>query len=250
MFKRGAHTDTYKGVLMIHYTLERNYLTPAQNDFRAMTHAAGNIDDEEIIRRIVERGTTVAEADVAAVLRLQYDVVMDAVKEGYKVNSDLGNFDAGIKGVFDSEDEGFSPAAHRIVPRVSPSARMRRDIGDGISVQKEKRILPMPIPYQVLDVASGDVNNLITPGSMAVLLGHRLKFNPDAPEEGIFLQAEDGSESRMVEVGINKPGRQVFNLPDDLQPGDYTLVVRASWRGSKDVREGILPETLSVAGQA
>jgi hypothetical protein len=233
---------------MIHYTLEKNYLTPDPNDFRAMTHPAGSIGDEDIIRRIVERGTTVAEADVAAVLRLLSDVVIDAVKQGYKVNMDLGSYDAGIKGVFTSEDEGFSLVAHRIVPRVSPSARMRRDVAAGATVQKEKRVLPMPIPYQLLDVASGEVNTILTPGSMAVLLGHRLKFNPDAPEEGIFLQAVDGSESRMAEVGINKPGRQVFNLPDDLQPGDYSLVVRASWRGSKDVREGILPETLSVTG--
>ena len=82
---------------------------------------------------------------------------------------------------------------------------------------------------------------------MGQIIGHRLKFDPADPQQGIFFIASDDSETRVAIVGKNKPGELIFLVPDGLASGEYLLEVRAIPRGSHDLRTGALKATLTVA---
>ncbi len=232
---------------MIDYTLKKNNLVPDPSSYCAVIRSRGPFTTKDIIHEICRRGSTVGEADVAAVLSLLYVVILDAVLEGRKVITDIGIFHAGIRGVFTGPDDSFERARHTVGACVSSSARMRRDLASEARVQKKAPVILSPLPVQLLDVATGAVNSLITPGNMAILSGRRLKFDPLNDKEGIFL-AGDSGEIRIADVGINQPAQLVFQVPAGLEPGGYLLVVRGSRRGGTKVREGRLDKPLAVPG--
>ncbi|MGD8782651.1 MAG: DUF4469 domain-containing protein [Ignavibacteria bacterium] len=47
----------------------------------------------------------------------------------------------------------------------------------------------------------------LTPGGMAQILGHRLKVNPEVEEEGIYFIKDDNTEFKVTIIGRNKPLR-------------------------------------------
>ncbi|OGB67431.1 MAG: hypothetical protein A2Y94_10395 [Caldithrix sp. RBG_13_44_9] len=85
----------------------------------------------------------------------------------------------------------------------------------------------------------------MTRGGIGQITGHRLKFDPEDTKQGIFLVAEDGTETRITMVGVNKPSQLMFSIPSSLPAGNYTLEVRVIF--SSKLRSGKLTETLSVA---
>ena len=94
-------------------------------------------------------------------------------------------------------------------------------------------------------ISNQQILNPLTPGGMGQLVGHRLKFDPADPNQGIFFVAPAG-EARVQVVARNKPGELIFMVPA-LPAADYTLEVRATVHSSEDVRTGALEATLTVA---
>ena len=107
--------------------------------------------------------------------------------------------------------------------------------------------MPRPNPVEFTDVNTGERDSLLTPGGMAQVVGHRLKFDPADAAQGISFVAEDGAETKVDVVGRNKPADLMFIVPQSLAPGDYTLEVRAVTHGSDEVRSGALDAVLTVA---
>ncbi len=232
---------------MIDYTLTKNNLVQDPSSYYAVIRSRGTFTTEDIIHDICRRGSTVSEADVAAVLSLLYVVIFDAVLEGRKVITDIGIFHAGIRGVFTSPDDSFDGVRHTVGTCFSPSTRMRRELASEARVQKKPPMILTPVPIQLLDVATGAVNSLITPGNMAILSGQRLKFDPLNDMEGVFLAGDNG-EIRITDVAINHPVQLVFQVPAGLEPGGYLLVVRCKLPGGTKIREGRLDKPLAVPG--
>jgi hypothetical protein len=81
---------------------------------------------------------------------------------------------------------------------------------------------------------------------MAQVTGHRLKFDPDDPEQGIFLiPAKNGKAIRINETARNKGRELIFMVPSDLPVGLYVLEVRTIF-GRHSLRTGRLEEKLIV----
>ena len=81
-------------------------------------------------------------------------------------------------------------------------------------ITKTDTIIPAPTPAEFIDTASGTANDLITAANIATVNGWRLKFDPDAADEGIFLIADDSSEIKATSVATNKPSQLTFLVPD------------------------------------
>ena len=63
----------------------------------------------------------------------------------------------------------------------------------------------------------------MTPGGLAQLDGHRLKFDPADPAQGIFFVAADRRETRVEEIARNRPAELILRVPP-LAAGTYPLV--------------------------
>jgi len=232
--------------MTIAYVLFENNLTEAPNDYMAMVQPTGAADLDQIVERMIERGSTVTKADIFSVLEDYYSAIESMVLEGVNVNTPLANYGVSIKGIFNGADDSYDPSRHQVAGTVNPGRRYRKTIRERAQTSKREARKPAPNLVVYVDINSGERDSLLTPGGMGQIIGHRLKFDPADPVQGIFFMAQDGSETRVTTVGKNMPGELMFLIPSDLTAGDYTLQVRATIYGSQDVRSGTLNATLTV----
>lgn len=232
--------------MTIHYVLQENRLTSDPDDYMAMVHARGTAGENEVIQRMIDQGSTVNRPDILASLEDLYSAVESLVLEGYNVNIPMANFGTSIKGIFESQSDSYDTARHQLRATVSPGARFRAAIAERGQAIKGEPVIPRPNLLEFSDVNSGERNSLLTPGGMAQLVGHRLKFDSQDAAQGIYFVAADGNETKAAVVGLNKPGNLMFMIPVSLPSGDYSLQVRAIIGEGSEVRSGSLPATLSV----
>lgn len=232
--------------MTINYTLVENHLTEAPDDYVAQVQAIGTAELEDVIERIIDQGSTVTRADIISVLENYHSAVERMVLEGLGVNTPTANFKASVKGVFDGLDDMFDPSRHSVRAVVSAGKRYRKAIEERARLVKQETIKPKPSPLSFTDTNSGARDTILTPGGMGQVLGHRLKFDPDDENQGVFLVPASGSETRVAVVGRNKPSDLMFMVPEGLAPGVYRLDVRATIFGGEEVRSGSLDAPLTV----
>ena len=78
--------------------------------------------------------------------------------------------------------------------------------------------------------------------------GSRLKFDPAEADEGLYVVATAGGETKVATVQKNKRSQLVFLVPAALGGGTYHLEVRArmgTGTSSRQLRIGRLDATLT-----
>jgi len=203
-------------------------------------------DLDAVAEIIVQRGTTVAKADVLSVLEDYFTVIEQFVQQGANVNTPHVNYGASIRGLFEGPLDGYDPARHQIVTRLSPGARLRKFAREHLVAEKLDPVAELaPLLLRYTDRNSGTINSVLTPNGLGEIEGRRLQFDQDDPEQGISFVGADGTVTPAVVVGRNMPSELSFLVPD-LVPGVYTLQVKAPARGGTEVRTGELKAPLTV----
>ena len=226
--------------MAIEYSLVENKLTATEGIFRAMVQPKGTIVLDEIIERIVRRGSTLMREDVMAVLEAYHDTISQLIAEGSNVTTPTANYSLSIKGVFTGADDSFDPARHKLEVRVNSGQMLRRK-AELMNATKTEANVPRPNPLTFQDPANG--NGSTTPGSGGKIKGHRLKFDGTDPQQGVFFVAEDGTAVRVSQILSNKPGEVIFIVPT-LTVGSYQLEVRVLF--GKQLRRGLLEKTVTI----
>jgi hypothetical protein len=227
--------------MTIEYSLVENKLTAAEGIFRAMVQPKETIGLDEIVERIVRRGSTLMREDVMAVLEAYHDTIYQLTADGNNITTPTANYSLSIKGVFRDVDDSFDPARHRLEVRVNSGQMLRRK-AEHMHVTKIEASVPRPNPLTFQDPASS--NGSASPGSGGKIKGHRLKFDEADPQQGVFFVAEDGAVVRVNHVLSNKPGEVIFIVPT-LTAGSYQLEVRALF--GKQLRRGLLEKAIIIA---
>jgi len=236
--------------MTIHYALFENHLTSDPADYAAIVKPAGSADTEALIDRIVQQGSTVTRADIAAVMEDLIAASESLLLEGFRVNiGGLCELYVRLTGVFNGATDTFDSARHRLEAGASAGSRLRARIAADAQADKDETILPAPSPIEYVDLGSGETNTTITCGNIGTLNGHRLSFNPDAADEGIWLIHDGGAEIDITDVAKNKPGQLVFLIPEGIPPvGSYFFEVRKRFGdGDSALRTGRLETPLTVA---
>ncbi len=231
----------------VKYVLQENNLTTDPDDYMARVRSVGTAGMDEIIERMIQQGSTVTRADIVSVLEDYHTAVENLLLQGMNVNTPLANFSVSIRGVFHGMADTFDPSRHQLSAAIVAGPRLRKTLGERGQAVKEEAVKPAPNPVDYIDLNSGERNGHLTPGGMGQIVGHRLKFNPADPQQGIFFIASDDTETRVAIVGKNKPGELLFLVPDGLASGEYLLEVRAILKGGTEVRHGRLDAVLTVA---
>jgi hypothetical protein len=231
----------------VRYALYSNHLTDDPNDFMASARTVASADTEQIVERMIERGSTVGRADIVAVIEDAIGATESLLIDGMRVNfAGMVQLYPRIRGVFEGPDDTFDPSRHRIDVAANVGSRVRRTVRSNASVQKQETVKPAPNPVEFFDVASGSPNDTATPGNIGQLTGNRLGFLAGGDGEGVFFVPTDGGESVRVEsIQRNKPSQIVFLVPP-LPPGDYRLEVRARTVPDAELRSGTLDAVLTV----
>jgi len=229
----------------IKYYLQPNPVTPDPNDQSARVLPNASLTLEDIIAKMMQRGTTVTEVDTRAVLNLFFDVVSDEVADGNFVNLPLANIRVGISGVFTSITDSFDPSRHSLRATLSPGLLLSEKMQKA-RLEKTLQPLPSPVIIEFLNINTNTTNSVLTPGGIGQIVGEELKFNPNNPQEGIFFVAADGTETKVQIIASRTEGKLVFSIPT-LPAGNYTLEVRRAYTKENIIRKGVLSDTLTVA---
>jgi hypothetical protein len=235
---------------MLHFHLVENLLTSAPDDYMAQVTRVRSYSIEEIAERMLKRGTLLTKADILAVLEVYHTEIADIVSDGDAVTTPILNAYPSIPGIFNGMADTFDGSRHHVRINLNPGMLLREAVA---KVRTEKVHIDDPIPYivEVKDIVSGSVNETLTPGGVMQVRGSRLRFFSDKPANGVFLLAEDGTETRCEVIVENKPGRIIVMLPGSLSSGSYHLEVRTTYayngdRESKQLKIGRFIKILTV----
>ena len=207
------------------YYLKANQLTPDPNDYNAVVVSEGAASMKDIVRLIKHRYTKLSESDIQAVLDEFLDAITFWIQENKTINTPMINVTATITGVFNSPQESFDPAKHKVNIRIKPASKMR----ETARTMKLERISPpsrIPLIEDFYDVASKNYRSSITSLNPVRILGDRLRFDEEDEQQGVFfINAEDQQETPAEMIVDNDPSKLTFMAPD-LPDGLYYVEVR------------------------
>jgi hypothetical protein len=230
----------------IKYVIHENNLPTLPGAHTAQVQPTYIADLDDIVERIVGHGTTVARSDLYSALEDFFTAIEEFLQAGVFVRTPLACFRVSLAGTFTDTEDAFDPARHQVLPRIIPATRLRKALRDHSEVAKQRTIRPRPVPTKFVDVNTGSLDDVVTPGGAARLVGYDLKFDPADATQGVFFIAADNSETR-AEVLIRNMPRELAFLNPALPAGVYRLQVRAPFSDAGDLRTGDLEAKLTVA---
>ena len=234
---------------MLKYSLRENLLTPAPDDYMAQAADVRSYTLDEIIDLMMEKGTTLTRADVAATLQVYGEVVSAIIKDGSAVNTPLMNTALSISGVFNGANDAFDKKRHTVNLNITAGILLR-SVLPKIKCEKTEGASTDPYITEVTDIVTGTVNTTLTKGGVVQLTGSRLKFDQKDTAQGIFFVPETGAPVRATVIAENKPARLMAIIPADLAAGTYYIEVRSKHSGGgkplKAVKAGRFAKPLTV----
>ena len=234
---------------MLKYSLRENLLTPAPDDYMAQVTDVRSYTLDEIIDLMMDKGTTLTRADVAATLQVYGEVCSSLIKDGAALNTPLMNTSMSISGVFDGANDSFDKKRHTVNLNITAGILLR-DVLPKIKCEKTEAASTDPYITEVADIVSGKVNEVLTKGGVVQLVGARLKFDAKDTAQGIFFVPETGEAVRAAVIAENKPARVMAIIPADLPAGTYYIEVRSKHSGGgkplKAVKAGRFAKPLTV----
>lgn len=235
---------------MLKYSLRENLLTPAPDDYMAQAADVRSYTLDEIIDLMMEKGTTLTRADVAATLQVYGEVVSAIIKDGSAVNTPLMNTSMSISGVFDGANDSFDKKRHTVNLNIT-AGTLLRDAVTKVKCEKTEGVSTDPYITEVTDIVSGKTNEVLTKGGIVQITGSRLKFDAKDASQGIFFVPETGNPVRASVIAENKPARLMAIIPADLAAGTYYIEVRTKIIGSsqksKTLKTGKFDKPLTPA---
>ena len=234
---------------MLKYSLRENLLTPAPDDYMAQAADVRSYTRDEIIDAMMEKGTTITRADVAATLQVYGEVVSAIIKDGSAINTPLMNTALSISGVFNGANDAFDKKRHTVNLNLS-AGTLLREAAAKVKCEKTEGASTDPYITEVTDIVSGSVNTTLTKGGVVQLVGARLKFDVTDASQGIFFVPETGAPVRADVIAENKPARVMAIIPAGLKAGTYYVEVRTKVIGSsqksKTLKTGRFDKPLTV----
>ena len=234
---------------MLKYSLRKNLLTPAPDDYMAQATDVRSYTLDEIIDLMMEKGTTLTRADVAATLQVYGEVCSSLIKDGAALNTPLMNTALSISGVFNGANDSFDKKRHTVNLNIT-AGTLLRDAVTKVKCEKTEGASTDPYITEVTDIVTGTVNTTLTKGGVVQLVGARLKFDAKDAAQGIFFVPETGNPVRAAVIAENKPARLMAIIPADLAAGTYYIEVRSKHSGGgkplKAVKAGRFAKPLTV----
>lgn len=212
------------------YFLTENHLTPDPDDRTAIPANIRSYNDEQIIDRMLQRGTTLTRADLRAAITLYREEHGYIIEEGGAINTSLLKATPAIKGKFNDATDSYDNARHSFYYSANLAQPMKEKAAK-TKMNKVQAPEAGPVITAVKDSVSKLTDGTMTAGGVLDIYGLRLKVFPEIAGNGVFFVAADGTEHQAETFIDNKPSRIIVMIPP-LSQGDYTLEVRTNFTGT------------------
>lgn len=233
---------------MRYYTTE-NKLTN-DGSYSARVLASRTYTEDELIDKMLHKRNIVSKPDLRGVISALKETIAEIVEEGSGLNLSWFKLGYSMKGRFNTAETVRDPNKHPLEISLN-AGELLTDILE--RVRLERIIAPDFAPRIVsfIDAVSGTTKSVATPGGIFKVIGERLRIGGRGPKDvGLYLRAEDGTETRVEVLMDNEPGVINGQLPDTLATGDYRLVIKTqigtNHQYVNEVRTGTSSFTLTV----
>jgi hypothetical protein len=233
-------------------SLYLNWLTEDPNDYSARVASERSLNIPEICNAAVTRGGAHTTAEV-----MEYNTNLFLKEaayqlcDGFSINTGYFTATVLIRGVFNSSEETFNPKKHTIIFQFNQGELLRKEL-ENVQVEITGVGESNITVSQVMDVKTGSVNDLLTPGRSLRIRGYKLKLVGDNPTVGVYFVNQITAERTKVDttdIVDNNPSELVVVIPD-LVAGTYTVEVTSQFSGSstplKEARTSNFNKVLTV----
>jgi hypothetical protein len=236
---------TFKNFFICQSSIIYNPVTPDPNNQSARVESTGTLNNADIIKRMMKRGSTVTEPDANAVILLYNQEVIDALSEGYSVNTDIFNARASVQGVFNNINDNFDASRHTVRASISAGNVLFSKMLSA-NVEKVSTSIVSPDIIDFNDLKT-NTNSQATKGGIGTITGSELKFDNTNVNEGIFfVNTTSNAETKVTDVAIRTEGKLMFIIPTSLVAGTYTVEVRKAYTNAKTIRVDAFDNLLTV----
>jgi len=229
--------------MSLRYGLTSNHLTDDPNDYMGVVTDNKTVNVSKIMERMIGKGSTVTKAEGLSVIEEFEYAVVEEVKSGNTVSTDLFRIHPSISGVFKDENDSFDPSRHTIRLNISAGPRLAEIISQ-IELEKVTIVSAQPEILLFVDLKSKEENQSFTAGQIAAIRGSLLKFDEEDLQQGVFFIASDESETRVTEFVKNKPSELLFFVPDALTTGTFQIELRTILHNSKVLKKAKFANSL------
>lgn len=233
---------------MQYYTIENKLTDDGSYNARVLVNRT--YDEDELIDEILETRSIVSKTDLKGVFAAIQETLIRIVKNGNGLNLPWLKLSFSMKGNFPSEETVRDPDEHPLEINVNAGSELTKVLPE---IKLERVIVPDfgPRIVSYSDAVSRTVKSVATPGGTFKVTGDRLRIGGRRSENvGLYLRAEDDTETKVEVIMDNDPGLITGQLPDALTPGNYKLVVKTqlgvNGQTVNEVRTGISKFTLTV----
>jgi hypothetical protein len=214
--------------------------TEDPNDFTARVSSEKSLNVRQVCEAAVERGgADVSAAAMNHAVELWLKEMAYQLCDGFSINCGWFTVSVHIKGVFNSPNEHFNPEKHFIVFEFHQGATLRKLIAS-IVVDILGVADSGPHIFEVTDMKTGSVNDLMTPGRNLKINGQKIKIVGDNPAVGILFRSQDDPDSTypldLTDLVTNNPSELMIVIPALIADG-YTLEVTTQYSSNQLLKE-------------
>jgi len=229
---------------MFKYCLIENPLSKEEKNFVALVRSERTIDLEQFLKDMVDEGSGLTRPQALAYFEKMTQLVLRYLQQGYFVTTPLFRYRASISGVFAQKIDLFDRSKHVINVTASAGARIRSmiSLSDPTKITISKT---SPEIFMFIDAVTEECNLTGTSNDLAVIQGSQLSFDKTDLKQGIFFVsvANPANEFRSAVYSRIKPSEINFKTPN-LEPGEYTVVIRNMTPNNKEMVTGTLNTTI------
>ncbi len=218
---------------LLSVTLLKNNLSPSDNSF--IGHVTRNVLTlSNLIANIAEKNEGLSSYTIEHSANLLSDEILKACRSGYAVDVlGLGTLYIALSGAVTGEKpNGSSIPGFKIC--FSPSAKMR-SMAENIKVDKIVFADSAPSFDKIINVFDQNEKHILKKGKGVRIIGTKLKIMGD--DAGIWFAPVDEQNEAIKDetkwvlvssttISMNKPKTLEFYVPDELEDGNYRLVVK------------------------
>jgi hypothetical protein len=226
-----------------------NHLATCPNPYVVRTGWSDTVEYDKLVDIMAAGRTTLTKPDIAGCLELFTEEVAKLVADGRRVKTKLGTFYLCASGKLDARDQSFTPGegqgSHALKLHFKPDREFEAGICAGVELARGKRYDRCTPTIDSAVSVKSDAEMSAGPGDFLRVEGEKLKFDKANAAEGLFFV--NGQETRAVQYARIQPSLLIAQVPPELGPGSYSLVVR-SMQGTKELHEGRAAKPFVVSG--
>jgi len=174
--------------MSIEFFLFPSNMPSTEGKFLARVETGKAVGLDAIAQQIADSGLTASRSEILGILSRACEVIESRLIEGSAVQfGGVCTLRPTIRGIFANGDSSFDPDVNSIEVAASAGPRIRKAVREQASAEKIGRPQPSPNLLDYSDIMAASHNETITCGGLGQLTGTDLDFNPEAPDEGLFL---------------------------------------------------------------